>query len=119
RAAATPPGRADDDRRSTLARRYELTFACCERRRPPLVVHANTVVRLDPRTNAVTRVIGVGKSPMAVAAAGRSVWTYNADEGSVTEVLPHAAGARRRRQPAVSTRHRAKGGRGGKRSGVG
>ena len=52
----------------------------------PVVVRANTVVRLDPRTNAITRVVDVGNNPMAAAAAGHSVWTYNADDGSVTEV---------------------------------
>jgi hypothetical protein len=56
------------------------------RRPAPVVVHANTVVRLDPRTNAITRVVDVGNNPMAAAAAGHSVWTYNADDGSVTEV---------------------------------
>jgi hypothetical protein len=48
--------------------------------------HDNTLVRIDPRTNAVQRVIDVRRQPMAVAASGRTVWVYSHAAGVVSEV---------------------------------
>jgi len=52
----------------------------------PPRAHDNTLVRIDPRTNAVERVIDVGAQPMAVAASGRTVWVYSKAAGDVSEV---------------------------------
>jgi DNA-binding beta-propeller fold protein YncE len=49
-------------------------------------VRENTVVRIDPTTNAVSDVIDVGSQPSAVAVAGRSVWVYNQYDHTVTEI---------------------------------
>jgi hypothetical protein len=48
--------------------------------------HDNALVRIDPRTNAVQRVIDVRRQPMAVAASGRTVWVYSHAAGVVSEV---------------------------------
>jgi serine/threonine-protein kinase len=52
----------------------------------PPRTHANTLVRIDPRTNRVQRVIDVGRQPRAVAAWGRTVWVYSQTAGVVSEV---------------------------------
>jgi Protein kinase domain len=52
---------------------------------PPLV-EKNSLVRIDPKTNAVTHVVSVGARPMAVAVGGHSVWVYNADGHTLSEV---------------------------------
>jgi hypothetical protein len=52
----------------------------------PPVTHANTLVRIDPHTNAVQRVIDVGPQPRAVAAWGQTVWVYSQTAGVVSEV---------------------------------
>jgi DNA-binding beta-propeller fold protein YncE/predicted Ser/Thr protein kinase len=52
---------------------------------PPLT-HANTLVRIDPRTNNVQRVIDVGREPRAVAAWLGTVWVYSSEGGVVKEV---------------------------------
>ena len=52
----------------------------------PPRAHDNTLVRIDPRTNAVQRVIDVRRQPMAVAASGRTVWVYSHAAGVVLEV---------------------------------
>jgi tRNA A-37 threonylcarbamoyl transferase component Bud32/streptogramin lyase len=52
----------------------------------PPAVHANSLVRLDPRTNDIAAVIDVGEGPIATAAAGHTVWVYNADDRTVSEV---------------------------------
>ncbi len=51
---------------------------------PP--VKANTLVRIDPATNRVSDVIGVGTRPSVSAVGGHSVWVYNAAGPSVSEV---------------------------------
>jgi hypothetical protein len=51
-----------------------------------LFARPNTVARIDPITNSVTDVVAVGRQPAAVAAAGGSVWVYNAGEGTVQEI---------------------------------
>jgi hypothetical protein len=52
----------------------------------PPVVRANSLVRVDPRTNDIAAVIDVGEGPIATAAAGHTVWVYNADDKTVSEV---------------------------------
>ena len=48
---------------------------------------ANTLVRVDPRTNRVTRVVPVAQRPMLSAAAGGSVWVYSNDrEGTLSRI---------------------------------
>ena len=49
------------------------------------IVRENTLVRIDPETNAISAVTDVGWRPMAAAAAGSSVWVYN-DDGTVSEI---------------------------------
>jgi Protein kinase domain len=61
----------------------------------PPVVHENTVVRIDPKTNAVTRVVDVGRKPMVAAVGGHSVWVYNEVDNSLSEI---DAGTGKRRQ---------------------
>jgi len=50
--------------------------------------HDNTLVRIDPATNTVSRVIDVSLYPGAVAAAGRRVWVYSRAAGTVSEIDP-------------------------------
>jgi tRNA A-37 threonylcarbamoyl transferase component Bud32 len=52
---------------------------------PPLT-HANTLVRIDPGTNKVQRVIDVSREPRAVAAWLGTVWVYSQAAGVVSEV---------------------------------
>ena len=52
----------------------------------PPRTHPNTLVRIDPKTNEVRQVIDVAVRPLAVAAWGRTIWTYSPDHGVVTEV---------------------------------
>jgi streptogramin lyase len=49
-------------------------------------VRADSLVRIDPATNAVSAVTDVGVKPMAVAAGGSSVWVYNDFDDTVSEV---------------------------------
>jgi hypothetical protein len=49
-------------------------------------VTANTLVRIDPAANRVTAVVDVGPKPSATAVVGRSVWVYNADGPSISEI---------------------------------
>jgi streptogramin lyase len=46
----------------------------------------NTLVRVDPKTNRVAAAVEVGKFPGATAVAGDSVWTYNFNDSTVSEV---------------------------------
>jgi len=50
------------------------------------VVKADTLVRIDPATNKVSAVVDVGRRPSATAVGERSVWVYNDDGPSVTEI---------------------------------
>ena len=52
----------------------------------PPRTRANTLVRIDPHTNAVQSVIDVSRRPRAVAASGRTVWVYSQAAGVVSEV---------------------------------
>jgi serine/threonine-protein kinase len=52
----------------------------------PPPTHANTLVRIDPRTNKVTDVIDVSREPRAVAAWLGTVWVYSQEAGVVSQV---------------------------------
>lgn len=52
---------------------------------PPPVAQ-DTLVRIDPASNKVNAVVDVGPRPAATAVGGRSVWVYNADGPSVSEI---------------------------------
>src|SRR5262249_7852731 len=52
----------------------------------PLLAGPNTLARIDPKTNKVSAVVGVGDHPIDVAAAGHIVWAYNRDDASISEV---------------------------------
>jgi serine/threonine protein kinase/class 3 adenylate cyclase len=51
---------------------------------PP--VRPDTLVRIDPSSNAISDVIGVGSRPSASAIGGRSVWVYNHGASTVAEI---------------------------------
>jgi Protein kinase domain len=44
----------------------------------------NTLARIDPATNRVREVIGVGTKPAAVAIAGHTVWVYNQADWTIS-----------------------------------
>jgi sugar lactone lactonase YvrE/predicted Ser/Thr protein kinase len=69
--------------------------------KPAPVVRENTLVRIDPKTNRITAVVGVGESPTATAVAGDTVWVYNLDGKTVSEV--DAAKNTVRHTTAIST----------------
>ena len=50
------------------------------------VLHGNTLVRIDPATNRVSKVIDVGEKPSAVAVAGRTAWVYNLGDSTVSQI---------------------------------
>ena len=49
-------------------------------------VHGNSLVRIDPATNAISDVVAVGGGPIATAVGGHSVWVYNHGDATVTEM---------------------------------
>jgi serine/threonine-protein kinase len=49
-------------------------------------VRENSLVRIDPATNTISDVVGVGGGPSATAVGGQSVWVYNRDDATVTEI---------------------------------
>lgn len=49
-------------------------------------LRGNTLVRIDPATNRVSRVIDVGEKPAAVAVAGKTAWVYNLGDGTVSQI---------------------------------
>jgi hypothetical protein len=49
-------------------------------------VRENSLVRIDPATNAISAVTDVGQGPMAAAVGGSSVWVYNHLERTVSEI---------------------------------
>ena len=53
------------------------------RAKPSLVPRANTVVRIDPKTNAIARVIPVGRDPESIAYGGNTLWVYNVADHTV------------------------------------
>ena len=52
----------------------------------PLFAGANTLARINPTTDKVSAVIAVGGWPAASAVAGHSVWVYNRDDSTISEV---------------------------------
>ena len=50
------------------------------------IVRENSLVRIDPATNAISAVTDVGQSPMAAAVGGSSVWVYNHFDRTVSEI---------------------------------
>jgi Protein kinase domain len=50
------------------------------------IVRENSLVRIDPATNAISAVTDVGRSPMAAAVGGGSVWVYNHLDRTVSEI---------------------------------
>jgi hypothetical protein len=54
--------------------------------RPAPIVRANSLVRIDPATNAISAVTDVGENPMAAAVGGSSIWVYNQLNRTVSEV---------------------------------
>ncbi len=50
------------------------------------IVRENSLVRIDPATNAISAVTDVGQSPMAAAVGGSSVWVYNHFDSTVSEI---------------------------------
>jgi hypothetical protein len=69
--AAVLAARGDGHRKVTLA---------------PLFAHADSLARIDPATSKVSAVIDVGQRPVAAAAGGHSVWVYNANGNTISEV---------------------------------
>jgi streptogramin lyase len=53
---------------------------------PASKVRANTILRIDPATNAIDEVIEVGKDPFFTASGGNTVWVYNHGGRSISEV---------------------------------
>ena len=51
-----------------------------------LAAGENTLVRIDPTTNAIAEVIDVGRAPVATAVGGRSVWVFNLTDGTLLEI---------------------------------
>ena len=52
----------------------------------PLFARYNTLARIDPSTNRVVAVVGVGAAPAVAAAGGHSVWVYNQNDSTVSEI---------------------------------
>jgi Protein kinase domain len=46
----------------------------------------NTLARIDPAANKVSAVIPVGTDPVVTAASDYTVWVYNRDSGSISQV---------------------------------
>jgi Protein kinase domain len=71
-----------------LATSLAITLVVLNARGPAAspLTHANTLVRIDPRTNARDLVIDVGSDPAAVATWGKRLWVYSNGANLVTEV---------------------------------
>ena len=52
---------------------------------------ADSLVRIDPKTNRVTETMPVGRKASGVAAAGRFVWVTNAGDGTIWRIDPKTA----------------------------
>ena len=52
----------------------------------PLFARADSLARIDPATNKVSAVVDVGAHPVVAAAGGHSVWVYNKDSGTISEI---------------------------------
>jgi sugar lactone lactonase YvrE len=60
--------------------------AVLEKPTAPLFARPDSLARIDPATDKVTAVIDVGADPVVVAAGGRSVWVYNRNSGTISDV---------------------------------
>jgi ribosomal protein S7 len=81
--------------------------------KPPTVV-PNSLVKIDPRTNEVIDVIGVGRFPGKVTSGDGFLWVVNIEDETITRVAPASGradlvGGLRLKQPSGIT---AEGGRG-------
>jgi len=54
---------------------------------PPQLA-ANTVVRIDPKTNEIADVIPVGRGPAGVTVSGDAAWVVNRDDKTIWRVEP-------------------------------
>jgi class 3 adenylate cyclase/DNA-binding beta-propeller fold protein YncE len=54
-------------------------------------VVADSVVKIDPRTNEIVRVTRVGRKPGAVAVGAGAVWAVNWQDRTVTRIAPSGA----------------------------
>jgi tRNA A-37 threonylcarbamoyl transferase component Bud32/streptogramin lyase len=61
-----------------------------------VAVRANTLVRVDPRENAIAAVIDVGKAPSETAVGGDRVWVYDFGDHEVAEIDPRTNEVRKR-----------------------
>jgi len=52
----------------------------------PLFAGPNTLARIDPATNKVSKVVEVGIDPVLTAAGGNTVWVYNRVSESIAQV---------------------------------
>jgi hypothetical protein len=52
----------------------------------PLFARYNSVARIDPATNKVSAVVGVGAAPTVAAAGGHSVWVFNQNDWTISEI---------------------------------
>jgi DNA-binding beta-propeller fold protein YncE len=66
-----------------------LTLALRSGASAPVVVKANTVVRIDPRTNRIVESMPVGREPAAVLAGKSALWVSNERDASLTRVDLH------------------------------
>jgi YVTN family beta-propeller protein len=63
------------------------------RREPAPVVVPNSLAKIDPRTNEVVDVIGVGRFPGKVASGDGFVWVVNIEDETLTRVAPDSGRA--------------------------
>jgi hypothetical protein len=52
----------------------------------PLFARPDSLVRIDPVAHKVSAVIDVGSDPVVAAAGGHSVWVYNKDSATVSQI---------------------------------
>lgn len=56
--------------------------------RGPVVVEADSVAVIDPRSGGIVGQVRVGSRPVAIAIGQGAVWVANADDGTVTRIDP-------------------------------
>jgi tRNA A-37 threonylcarbamoyl transferase component Bud32 len=61
-------------------------FAQADENATGLVVRPNTLVRIDPETNALADVVDLPSAPAEIAVAGRSIWMYSETDSTVSEI---------------------------------
>ena len=66
-----------------------------EARESAATVHESVLVRIEPATNRVSRVVEVGSGPAAAAVGGRTVWVYNDADRTVSEIDADTSRVRR------------------------